>query len=238
MKTAFFAFLLSLSAAILCHAQQSRVNLSFVSFPKAFDLKPVELLVGPEKTVQLKLPTHTISRPVRVPQLAEWRLGESSVDENGEFVFKTYGKVKASSSKNQTLIVFRSPGADKPEYEIVRLNGDANGFRGGSQFFYNATKVPIAGKVGDKQFVLQPKQYKLIKANPSFERNGREYLGVEFFYKFKDIEKFDSTTWRYNDKVRYMVFFFHGDKTKQISTHMLRTYPKDPQDLPTLQGGS
>ena len=231
MKT--IVLTLYLITAILTYAQSSKVNISFVSFPKAFDLKPVELLIGPEKTVLVKLPTHTISRPIRVAQLAEWHLGKSSEDEEGNFIFTTYGKVKASSSKNQTLIVFRSTDNDivTPKYEIVRLDGDANGFSGGSQFFYNATKIEIAGKVGDKKFALKPKTHILFKANSSFERNGRKYLGVEFFYRFKDIEKFDSTTWRHNDKVRYMVFFFHSDKTRQISTHMLRTYPKDPIDL-------
>jgi len=235
MKTTFLAITLFLNTMLFTYAQTEKVNLSFVSFPKAFDLAPIELLVGPEKTVKIKLPTHTISRPIRVTKLAEWHLGESSVDKDGNFIFKSFGKVKSSDSKNQTLIVFRSTDADTPKYEIVRLNGDAKGFSGGSQFFYNATKIEIAGKVGDKQFALKPKQHTLFKANASFEKNDRKYLGVEFFYKFKDIEKFDSTTWRHNDKVRYMVFFFHGEKTRQISTYMLRSYPKDPKDLPELQ---
>lgn len=213
-------------------AQTQKVNLSIVSFPKAFAVKPVELLVEPEKTVKLVLPTHTVSRPIKVPLLKEWRLGVSSVDDEGNFVFKTLGKVKASTKKDQTLIVFRTGPKASPSFEIVRLDGDTSGFSGGSQFFYNATKIGIAGKVGDKQFALKPKEYKLIRANPSFERNGRQYLGVEFFYQYKDIEKFDSTTWRTNDKVRYMVFFFHSEKTKKISKHMLRIYPKKPRDLP------
>ena len=208
MKTLFVSIFCFFSLLGFTIAQEVKVNLSFVSFPKAFDLEPVELLVGPEKTVEIKMPTHTISRPIRVPLMPEWHLGESSVDAEGNFVFKSFGKVKSSASKDQTLIVFRSKNADNPEYEMVRLDGDANGFSGGSQFFYNATKIAIAGKVGDKEFALKPKQYKLIRANPSFEKNGRKYLGIEFFFKFEDIEKFDSTTWRHNDKVRYMVFFY------------------------------
>lgn len=235
MRILFLTLSLIFGTSPLCFAAKDIVNLSFVSFPKAFDLQSVELLVGPEKTIEIKLPTHTISRPIRVPQLNEWQLGKSSLDEEGNFIFKAYGKVKATSSKDQTLVVFRSTPKEDPEYEIVLLDGDATGFSGGSQFFYNATKIAIAGKIGDKKIVLKPKEHTLIKAKPSIERNGRQYLGIEFFYKFQDIEKFDSTTWRYNDQVRYMVFFFHGDKTKQISSHMIRTYPKDPKDLPEVE---
>lgn len=209
------------------HAQDAKVNLSFVSFPRAFTVEPVELLIGPEKTIEVQMPAHTISAPVRVPQMAQWRLGKSSEGEDGEFIFEEYGSVEGSSSKNQTLVVFRPRDPGKNNFKIIRLDGDADGFAGGSQFFYNATKVPIAGVVGDQRFALKPNEYRLMRAKASYERKGREYLSVEFFYKVKEREeKFESTTWRHNDKVRHMVFFYHDDRTTQITTHLLRSYPK------------
>lgn len=218
-----FLCLLVLPAA----AQEAKVELSFVSFPRAFSVEPVELLIGPEKTIEVEMPSHTISAPVRVPQLGRWQLGKSGQDEEGEFTFEVFGSVEASSAKNQTLVVFRSKDDGKPKFNVVRLDGDAGAFAGGSQFFYNATKAPIAASVGDQKFALRPGQYKLTNAKASYERDGREYLSVEFFYQVKDRqEKFESTTWRQNEKVRYMVFFYHDERTKQITTHLLRSYPK------------
>ena len=206
------------------------MNLSFVSFPRAFSVEPVELLVGPEETIEVQMPSHTVSAPVQVPQLGSWQLGKSGQDEEGNFTFEVFGSVQASSSKNQTLVVFRSRDAEKPTFKVVRLDGDASGFAGGSQFFYNATKAPIAAIAGDQKFALKPGQYKLTRAKASYERDGREYLSVEFFYQVKDRqEKFESTTWRLNEKVRYMVFFYHDERTRQITTHLLRSYPKQPR---------
>ncbi|MFK7849423.1 MAG: hypothetical protein AB8D78_00465 [Akkermansiaceae bacterium] len=230
MKFALSVFVFFCLLTVSSKAQQPTVNLSFVSFPRAFSVEPVELLVGPEKTIEIQMPAHTVSAPVRVPQLSRWQLGKSGVDEDGNFVFKVFGSVEGSSSKSQTLVVFRSKNRTESSFKVLRLDGDANGFAGGSQFFYNATKVPIGASVGDRKFSIEPGKYKLTKAKASYKRNGREYLGVEFFYQVKDRqEKFESTTWRHNDKVRYMVFFYHDDRTKQITTHLLRTYPKPPR---------
>ncbi len=219
---------------IFSTAQQAKVNLSFVSFPKAHTVEPVELLIGREKTVEVSLPSHTISAPVRIPQLKQWLLGKSGTDEKGNFTFEVFGKVEASTSPNQTLVVFRSKQDDKPKFKVVRIDGDVAGAEKGSQFFHNATKVPIGVIVGDQKFALEPGQHKLTRAKASYKRDDREYLGVEYYYKVKNRdEKFDSTTWRHNDKVRHMVFFYHHNKTMQISSHMLRSYPKPPKEIPS-----
>lgn len=229
-----FLRLTGLSALLVspCAAQDTRVDLSFVSFPRAYSVEPVELLVGPGKTIEVNLPSHTISAPVRVPRLEQWLLGKSAINDKGEFTFEVYGKVNSSASGNQTLVVFRSQEQDKPRYEIVRLDGDAGLAAGGSQFFHNATKANIGVMIGDQTFSLKPDQNKLTKAKASFQRDSREYLSVEFHYQIKDLQKkFESTTWRHNDKVRYMVFFYHDERTKQIGAHMIRSYPKPPIEI-------
>ncbi len=226
----FSKFLATLACTLTgMAASAENIHLSFVSFPVAHDIEPVELLIGEEDVVKAPLPSHTISRPISIPAQELWILGKSSRDENGAFSFEPYGQVRASTAMTQTLVVFRSEKNGKPSYEIIVLDSDRKGFSGGSQFFHNSADIAVKGQVGDKHFTLQPGEHCLLRAEADSVIEDRKTLSVKLIYEEKDSPpKTISMTWRFNDQVRYMVFIHRDEKTKRMNHHLLRNYAQLP----------
>jgi len=208
-----------------CFAQEDQVSLQFVAFPKTANAEPVELLVGSGETLLVELPTNSLSPIYKVNRLSQWALGKSSTGDENEFVFETYGKAPSHASANQLILVLRKGPNDSDGFDLIPLDNQQSAFGGGKYFFMNAAKVDIAVEMGDKKFALKPLQHKLVEPEPSKVEGERKYLYVYLhFRKGEEAVPFYSSTWRYSEKARGMIFFYHDTHTKQLRTHTIRDY--------------
>lgn len=208
-----------------CFSQEEQVSVQFVAFPKIANAEPVELLIGSGETLSVELPTNSLSPIYKVDRLSQWALGKSTTGDEGEFVFKTYGNAPSLASNNQLILVIRKGPNDADGLELIPMDNQQSAFGGGKYFFMNAAKVDIAVEMGDQKFALKPLQRKLVEPKPSKVEGDRKYLYVYLhFRKGKEAVPFYSSTWRYSDKARSMVFFYHDTHTNQLRTHSIRDY--------------
>lgn len=212
--------------SISAYAQEiTTVNLRFVSFPKSANDEPIELLIGETKTIEVKIPTNSISETYEVPALATWALGKSSTNEKGEYVFLAYGKAPSIVAKEQLVIVCRQGLNDADGLTLTTLKNSDDGFSGGKYLLLNATKVDIAGGIGSGKFSLKPNAHSIIAPEPTKTEGDRAYCFAEFFFrKDKEVHPFFTATWRFNKKARSMVFFYHEPSSKQLQVHTIRSY--------------
>jgi hypothetical protein len=205
--------------------QEEQIELQFVSFPKSANGAKVELLIGKDKTLPVELPTNSLSPVYKVKSLSQIALGKSSIGPEEEFVFKTYGKAAALNSQKQLILVLRKGAKDSDGYDLVVMNNNLTKFGGGMYYFVNAAIVDIGVEIGDMKLALKPRKRKLVKPKPSKVKGKRKYLYTYLHYREGDKAiPFYESTWRYSDKARCMVFFYHDPNTKQLRTHTIRDY--------------
>lgn len=217
--------LFGLGLCFALQAQNEKVELHFVSFPKTDDPEPLELLIGENETLEVQLPTNHISQAYSVPHLSNWELGKSSGPDAQEFTFQSYGKTPSISSKSQLVLVIRRDSDNASGLQLVPLDYSDSGFTGGEYFFMNATKVDVAGIIGSLKFSLKPGKHTLVTPEPSKTRDDRDYSYARFFFRQDDTaQPFFSATWRLNQRARSMVFFYHDPRTKQIRLHIIRSF--------------
>ncbi|MFK7849956.1 MAG: hypothetical protein AB8D78_03160 [Akkermansiaceae bacterium] len=221
-----FRLLICMAAVIMpAHAQAPTVKLQFVSFPKVASPEPVELFLGEGKTMEVELPTNSISETYEVPVLSMWVLGESSTNEDGDFVFKDWGKARSNGAKNQLILVIRKGRDDADGFELVPMQSGADGFGGGKYLLVNAAKVDVAGSIGTSKFALKPNANQLIAPGPTKTKGNRKYCFAKiYFRKGEEVQSFFSSTWRFNEAARSMVFFYHDPNTGKLRLHTIRSF--------------
>lgn len=220
-----FSLLCLIILSISAHAQTPTVNLRFVSFPKSANAESIELLIGEAKTIEVKIPTNSISEAYEVPALATWALGKSSTNEKDEYAFLTYGKAASIVAKEQLVIVVRQGPNDADGLTLTTLKNSDEGFSGGKYILLNAAKVDIAGSIGSGKFSLKPNGFSMIAPKPTKTEGDRSYCFTEFFFrKNEEVQPFFSATWRFNENARSMVFFYHDPKSKQLQVHTIRSF--------------
>lgn len=206
-------------------AQTSKVNLRFVSFPKAANPESVELLVGEQKTIEVEIPTNSISEVYEVPAMSTWVLGKSSENEKNEFTFNTYGKTPALNAEEQIILVIRKGADNSDGFDLIPLRIDERGLGGGKYFLLNASRVDVAGAIGTGKFSLKPKEHDLIAPEPTRTSGTRKYAFAKFYYRDnEDVQPFFSSTWRFNENARSLVFFYHDPNTNHIRVHTIRSF--------------
>jgi len=222
---------LALSAAALaalipaaCPGQDSPggVALQFLSFPKAVDPAPLELLVGEGKTIEVEIPTNELSKAYRVPQLGAWVVGQTVDGPDGKPVFQEYGRARALTSPSQLILLVRKGAGYSDGFDVLPVDNRVGRFDGGKFLFMNAAKVDIAGEVGGEKFVVPPGRHIIVapKAGP----NGRTFHAL-FYFRGEDRAKpFFSSTWPLTRNARALVFFYHDPATKRLRLHTIRDF--------------
>jgi hypothetical protein len=219
------ASLTLLILSLFANAQQNEISIQFVSFPVSNKSKPIELLVGEGKSINVELPTTCLSPVYKVPALTQWILGKMSVSDDGKKTFKSYGKAKSIGSSKQLILVIRKGASYEDGFKMIPLKYDAASFGGGQYFMMNATKVDIRVELGSTIVGLKPNKYKLVKPKASKVVNGHKQLYTKIYFQHKNkMKPFYSSTWRLNDKARSLVFFYHEPHNQQIRTHTIRNY--------------
>lgn len=226
--TAIIALFAGITLSLSARAQDATIQLQFISFPKAADSKPVELLLGNGETLKIDLPSRDLSSTYEVPALSSWVLGNTIVNPDGKASFSVYGKTPSISANRQVILVLRKGAKNSDGMELIPMAATPSNFDGGSYFLYNATSVDIAGSIGTGKFSLKPGEYSLISPKPTKVKNDRKYAFAQIFYrKGEDIQPLFSSTWRFNDLARSMVFFYHDPVTKHLRLHTIRDYIKE-----------
>lgn len=225
MRKFLVFFLLHLIASQLLSAQEKEVSLQFVSFPISSQSEPIELLIGDGKSITVELPTTSLSPSYKVPALSQWSLGKMTTDEDGEPVFRSFGKARSVNTSKQLVLVIRKGANYEDGLEIIPLKYDAKNFGGGKYFLMNATKVDIGVDFGSAKVGLKPSERKLVEPKASRIVNGNKQLFIKLYFRNKGgMKPFYSSTWRLNDKARSLVFFYHEPHNKRIRTHTIRSY--------------
>lgn len=232
MNPARFPFLCLLAA--LCHLPlagtafaQGQIELQFVSFPKLLDAKPVELLIGEGETMSVEMPTNSISQVYKVKPLGKWVIGKTVAGEEGKESFEVFGQAPAIASQKQLILVIRKGKDDSDGLELIPMDNQGSSFGGGKYFLMNATRAEIAGSIGTGKFSLKPDSHTLIAPKPTKTRGDSKYCYAQiFFRKDEEIQPFFTSTWRFNENARTMVFFYHDPTTKQLKLHTIRDYVK------------
>lgn len=228
MKIPLFAaavFALLGSASITCAQPPAPVSLQFVSFPKVEDAQPLELLIGDGITLKVELPTNNLSPVYKVAPMSKWILGKTITGPDGKPSFKIHGEAHALGSPNQLILVVRNEAVDTDKLTLTPFEGGSSGFGGGSYLFFNATKVDIAADVGETKIALKPSAHRLVHPKPSQVKGDRKYLYIYmYFRKGQEAVPFYSSTWRFSEKARSMVFFHHEPTSGRLRTHSIRDY--------------
>jgi hypothetical protein len=174
------------------------------------------------------LPTNSISEPYDVPATSIWALGTSSKNEDGTTSFKTYGKSNATVASEQLILVIRKGKQDSDGLTLYTINYTEKDFGGGKYYLVNATTFDIAGNIGEgevSKFSLKPGGRSLIAPKPNKVKEGRGVVFTEIFCRKNDeIKPFFSSTWRFNEKARCMVFFYQTPDTNKLALHTIRKF--------------
>ena len=208
-----------------CAAQDGgEVTLRFLTFPKALDLKPVELLVGDNKTIKVEMPINELSPPYKVANLASWSVGETVAGPDGKNVFKEFGRAKALPSSSQLILVVRKGKEYADGFEVMAVDNRNTNFGGGQFLFFNAARIDIACEVGGEKTVIKPSQHSIIR--PKAQPGERSFQTV-FWYRKDDAAKaFFSSRWPFSEDARSLIFFYHEPGTQFLRFHTIRDFPQ------------
>lgn len=211
-------------------AQEAQmITLRFISFPKNANPEPVELLIGPGETMEIKAPTNALSTPYQIKRLSTWSVGKMEPAKNAEEkpAFTSYGSAPSLASSSQIILLIRSGKENKDGMQVIPLDNQSNSFGGGQFFFMNAAKVDIAGMLGGAKFTLKPGKFTIVKPTELKQREegGKGLFFTEFFFRKDDEARpFFSSTWPHNEKARSMVFFYQDLTNKRLRMHTIRDY--------------
>ncbi len=193
---------------------ESMVTLQFLAFPKQLRPAAVELLVGEKKTIKVQTPGNELSPTYEVPRLGTIVVGETVENAEGKPVFQIYGRANMIDASKQIVLLFRKGSENSDGFAVLPIDGDLSNFGGGNYFFINASKINIAGRIGDKKFELNPGQRKLIQPAATHEGGGCQ---VTFAYQRDEGWKiFKDTRWTTNQRYRSMIFFHQDPQSGRI----------------------
>jgi len=214
-------FLLGLLQPVVSQ-ESNKVNLRFLSFPKAMKAVELELRLSANKTEPIKAYSHEISQPISVVTSGVWSVGETIENAEGKEVFVEYGRTAATNSPRQLLLLIRKGTENSDGFDLVALDESGDAFSGGKFLFMNACKVDIAGVVGEEKFLVKPGTHQIIA--PKTEADERHAHAMFYFRKGDEARPFFSTRWAINERARSMIFFYHDPKNMRIRMHTVRDF--------------
>lgn len=228
MKTRHFLFLsfsLAIGSLLYGAEEEEKISVQFVAFPKDADPQPMELYLQEGQTLPVELPTNSISPVYKVGKPEKWVIGSTNVGADGTPSFKEYGQAPVLESNHQLVLVIRDGETD--ELTLFPFDSGDSGFGGGKYLFVNLSKTEISGEIGASQFDLKSLGQKLLAPEGVEVKGDRNYLHTKFYFsKGEDKAQFYSSTWRFSEKARSLVFFFDDPSNDRIRTHTIRDYPR------------
>ena len=192
------------------------VTITCLSFPKQSPT-PVELLVGPSKTIPITLQSHTLTEPLKVARLPSWKFGKSGTNAAGEFTFKTFGQIKPGRASKQLLVFVRKGASPADGLNILALDDNRTSFGPSQMLFVNLAREQVAGLVGGKQFRLEPGKHTIIKPQP--DRGNNLCFASLKYRRANKWRTFFSTNWPTLPKARGLVFLYNDPRSQSVKMH-------------------
>lgn len=225
IKSIYFVLpLCLLSTARLRAQEEEKVAVQFLSFPKAIDPKPVELLVGENKTIEVKIPTNEFSEVYHVKRMENWAVGKIETGKDNKPAFTVYGGAKSLAAPSQLILLVRKGQENSEGMVVIPIDNQLTNFGGGQFLFVNAASLDVAGQLGDSKFVVKPGKFAIIKPKPQTDES-KSLVHATLYYRKDDVVKpFFSSTWPVNNRARTMVFFYEDPSTGHLSLHSIRDF--------------
>lgn len=219
----------ALSVLPLAAQDQSTVSLQFLSFPKQLKPEPVELVVGEGKTIKVATPGNELSPSYEMPRLGTIVVGETIENADGKPTFQVYGQAQMINASKQIVLLVRKGEKNSDGFVILPLDGDLSSFSGGSYLFINASKLNVAGKIGDERFQLKPGQRELLLPKATHEGGGCQ---VTLAYQRDEKWKiFRDTRWTTTKSYRSLIFFHQHPVSGRLSVSpIVDILPYNPPD--------
>ena len=129
--------------------------------------------------------------------------------------------------EGRKFIVLLLPDAQR-RFRPVVLRADDQRFRPGDVYFHNLSTASIIGKIGARQFDLEPGKGRIETPRPDGDR---PFIDVAFGQRLEGNQaKILSTTrWPIDDRVRGYVFFFVDPVTKRLTYRAVDEFvPPEP----------
>ena len=224
-KITIILFAMTCALSSLTSAQE-QASIQFVSFPKAADPEPLELVIGEGETIKVNVPTNRVSDTYKIPLLSSWVLGKTKEDDEGKPQFNVLGKTKALGKSKQLILVIRNGYTNDKGLKLIAMPNDESKIGGGTFFFMNVSSdYQIAGKVTESRFSIKPGNSVVIKPAAS-KVNGRyKYCEALLAYRKGDIDRpFYTQTWRLHEEIRNFIFFYQDPTTKKLKLHIIEDY--------------
>jgi hypothetical protein len=195
-------------------AQQEKISLQFLAFPKQMRPEPIELVVGEGKTIEVDTPGNELSSAYKVPPLSSVMVGKTTTDGEGEPVFEVYGKGKGISATKQIILLIRKGKESSDGFVVIPINAEQANFAGGSFLFINASALNVGGTIGDKKFALKPGQQKLV--TPKADHEGDICQVTISYQRDEKWKTFYDTRWPANKTYRSLIFFHQDPETGRL----------------------
>lgn len=190
---------------------EGELSLQFLAFPKQTSPAPIELLIGPNKTLPIEIPGHELSPVYKMTRPTSIVVGITAKNDKGDPVFKIFGQAPPLASSKQIILLMRKGENNSDGFVILPIDGELASFSGGNYLFINACNLPVGGKIGDKIFKLKPGQRELLKPAATHEGGG-----CQVTLTYQDEEKwriFYDTRWSVNKNYRSLIFFYQDPET-------------------------
>jgi hypothetical protein len=217
--------LITATQSVCAQAAKKEVTLRFVTFPKTSKSHTFTLFAGKDEPKTIEVSSNVISKPLVLPKLNEWVIGELVNDaDKKEPTFKAFGKTKSLGNKRQLIIVLRKGPSPSDGCYLIAVNDQEKGFDLGKTMILNASNRKIAAIIGENKFILPPRAHKIIE--PKANKTGR-YFHAKFFYERDGKAKgFYSSNWPFSKNSRVMSFIYNDYHTKQLRFHTVRDFLK------------
>lgn len=201
-------------ASNIGYAQEQKISLRFLAFPQQNAPEPIELLIGADKTIEVDTPGHELSKRYLVDPLSSIVVGKTTINEDGEAVFQSYGQAKSIPATEQIILLLRKGDQPGDGFVVLPIAANLKDFGGASFLFINASKVRIGGVIGDKKLDINPGEKKSLSPKPNFEAG---ICQVTLAYLKEDkFKKFFDTRWPANKNVRSLIIFYQNPETGRI----------------------
>lgn len=208
--------------AQLSAQSQQEVSLRLLSFPRAANPEPVEILLADGRVMEVAVPTNEFSRAYTVPRMQEWIVGRTSLEAGNGDGFEELGRVTVLDSPSQILVLIRKGETYDGGFEVLALDDSAGGFSGGGFLFVNASGIDIAGDAADQPFAIAPGEHVIV--DPLCE-SGETSFDAMFSFRTEDrVRPFFSSRWPVSERARALIFFYHDEATGRLHIHSIRDF--------------
>ncbi len=215
---------LLISTPIARAQQEEKVALQFLSFPKSVDPKPVELLIGDNKTIEVKIPTNEFSEVYHVKRMASWAVGKTETGIDGKPIFTVYGQAGSLAAPSQLILLVRKGQANSDGMVVIPIDNQLTNFGGGKFLFLNAASLDVAGLLGETKFAVKPGKFTIIKPKPQTDEAKSLVHATLYYRKDEVVKPFFSSTWPVNDRARTMIFFYEDPTSGHLNLHSIRDF--------------